>query len=95
MSNTKTINTLQVKVDGTYYKVIHEFSLSLSGWELGIKGYVVEKDGVPELVRSSHGYLHFESRKYLEELIDELEESVESMHHAVDLLIGIDHGPTR
>ena len=62
---------MNIKIDGKSYPVLEEFEVLHAGWECDYKGFLVDKNGRPQLVLTNHGIPYFAKNQELENKIKE------------------------
>jgi len=62
-------DSLNIEVDGIKYRAIANCDVLWLGWECDPTAWVVEKDGINQLVSTDHGTHHFYPKEFLEDRI--------------------------
>ena len=63
------LDSYNVTIDGIEYRAIAKCDVLYVGWECDPTAWVVVKDGINQLVTTSHGSSYFETEEFLQERI--------------------------
>ena len=80
------LTKMDKKIIEAHGRIIYEFEVLHTAWELDYKGWVVESSGVRKLILTNHGVTYVAKKSDLKKKIQEYNKTIKGTEKALKLL---------